>query len=159
MLFLTGCSQKLPEGMPKLYPTKLTLTQENTPLAGAVVQIFANDPSLAKWGASGVTDTNGVVELKVNAKYKGVPAGTYKVTVAKKEIEPHPHPEWGNLPDGDPKFHQYRAESMKLKSYDFVEMKFGSLNTTPLEIEVKTGSNNISLGVGGPIRLEAKRVL
>ncbi|MDR1269130.1 MAG: hypothetical protein LBK82_06370 [Planctomycetaceae bacterium] len=90
-----GCGQKLPDGMPKLYPVTITIVQENTPLEGAIVQLIPEDSSLSTWGPMGITNASGVTELQTNGKYKGSPLGQFKVLVTKKEIEPHPHPEWG----------------------------------------------------------------
>jgi hypothetical protein len=160
MLFFFGCGQKLPEGMPKLYPVTITIVQENTPLEGAIVQLIPEDVSLSNWGPMGITNVSGVAELRTNGKYKGSPSGQFKVLVTKREVEPHPHLEWGNLPDGDPKFIQYCNESMKLKVFDYVEPQFGLINATPLSINItSSGSNNFQLDVGKKTTIEAKRIL
>jgi hypothetical protein len=160
IMYVCGCGQKLPDGIPKLYPVTITIVQENTRLEGAIVQLIPEDPSLSNWGPMGITNASGVTELQTNGKYKGSPLGQFKVLVTKKEIEPHPHLEWGNLPDGDPKFIQYRNEAMKLKVLDYVEPQFGLINATPLSVNItSSGPNNFQLDVGKKITIESKRIL
>jgi len=155
MPVLTGCGEKLPEGMPKLYPTMITITQEGEPLEGALIQLFPEDDSISQWGPSGLTNASGVVELRTNAKYKGAPLGNYKVTIIKRERDPHPHPEWAGLPPEDPNSRRYVEISRALPVYDFVEPHFGSLARTPLRLEVTADQKNHSIDAGAKTKTEA----
>lgn len=151
-----GCGEKRPPGMPHLYPVSVTVVQEGTPVEGALVTLISEERDLAAWGPGGMTSSNGIASLVTNSKYKGAPAGTFKVVVSKKETEKHPHPEWADLPDGDPKFIQYRNESMKLKTYEYIELKYGQLVETPLSVTITKDSRVFTLDVGKPIHNAAK---
>ena len=39
------------------------------------------------WGSGGVTDASGKVTLFTHGKYSGIPAGNYKITISKIEVE------------------------------------------------------------------------
>ena len=150
----TGCGEKLPDGMPKLYPTLITVIQEGEPCEGALVQLFPEDSTLSQWGASAVSDAKGVAEMLTNAKYKGAPLGKYKVTVMKREREPHPNPEWANLPREDPNFQKFVQIANDLKLYDYVQPQFSSEVKSPLQIEVTAGQKEHKIDVGQKIKTE-----
>lgn len=90
-LFLTltlsvfsGCGgQKLPDGFPKVYQVTVNVVQDGKPLEGANVLFYAEDEANSRWGIGGCTDATGNAIMAVNGKYKGAPAGKYKVTVTK----------------------------------------------------------------------------
>ncbi|MDR1494321.1 MAG: hypothetical protein LBT05_16625 [Planctomycetaceae bacterium] len=49
LLGSTSCNKAVkPEGMPELYPAKITIVQKRTPLEGAVVTLFNLDASQSK---------------------------------------------------------------------------------------------------------------
>ena len=152
--FFTGCGEKLPDGMPKLYPTSITVIQESGPLEEALVQLFPEDGSNSQWGPSGITDASGVAEMKTNAKYKGAPLGKYKATVIKREREPHPNPEWASLPREDPNFQKFVQISRMLKLYDLVEPQFASVVKSPLLIEVTADQKEHTVDVGSKVKIE-----
>ena len=151
-----GCSEKLPKDMPKLHPATLTFTQGSDPLEGAIIQLIGETPDVAAWGPTGVTDSKGAVILQTNGKYKGAPVGKYKILVTKRTTEEHPHPEWANLPDGDPNFRKYVDESNKLKSFDMVEAKYRLLAETPLTVEIQAGQNAQQFDVGAKVQIESR---
>ncbi len=128
LLTTSGCGEKYPDGMPKLYKVSLTITQEGKPLSGANVTLASEDPAF-KWTVGGVTDNNGVVVLKTHGKYTGAPVGKYKLCVKKYVME-------GEL------------QSMKNpgapppKDYNLVEAEYAQPKTTPLEIEIQAGRNS-----------------
>ncbi|MCL2346667.1 MAG: hypothetical protein FWC50_00250, partial [Planctomycetaceae bacterium] len=70
LLFFAGCNkQVLPDGMPKLYPVKMTVTQEGKPLTDAMILLTPVD---SQWPAQGTTDVSGVVQkFFTNSKYEG----------------------------------------------------------------------------------------
>jgi hypothetical protein len=122
LIILSGClsvfgcrPQKLPEGMPPLYPCTVTITQEGTPLEGASVTLhpLTEDKS---WVPGGTTDSNGSVRLKILGQYPGAPAGTYKVTVKKNGTE--------------------EVTSNSFYTLSFVEERYARVRETPLEMEV-----------------------
>ena len=152
----TGCGESLPPGMPKLYPTSITVIQEGEPLEGAMVLLIPEDASLNDWGPGGITNASGVAVMLTNGQYRGAPLGKYKVTVTKTEREPHPHPEWANLPMNDPNFRQFLRISESLKAYNHVELNFGSRDRTPLQVEVTAGQRTHSVDVGARIRTEIR---
>jgi hypothetical protein len=154
LLFLTGCGEQLPDGMPKLYPALITVTQEGEPLEEATVMLIPEDSALMQWGPSGITDESGIAEMKTNAKYKGAPLGKYTVTVMKREREPHPHPEWAGLSETDPNYRQFVQIARMLKHYDLVESHFGSVANSPLRIEVSAGQKEYTVDVGKKVKVE-----
>ena len=146
---MTGCHRDpRPAGMPKLYPASITVTQEGTPLGGAMVQLIPEDSANSRWGPSGLSDASGIVVLRTNGRYPGAPLGTYKVVVSKQEFEPHPHPEWANLPEDDPNHWKYVQIVENLKAYEVVDRKCGSIADTPLRIEVTAKEKTYSVDVG-----------
>jgi hypothetical protein len=91
-ILILGCSsQQLPDDLPKLYPCKITVTQNEKPLTGASVLLHLTDSSAGNGGKSwipmGLTDENGVAVIKTNARYGGAPLGNYKILVNKTERE------------------------------------------------------------------------
>ena len=143
-LQLSGCSTQLkPDGLPKLHPTVLTLTQDGTPLAGASVSLFAeNEP--ATWTIGGTTDESGNVTLMTHGKFPGVPAGKYKVCVFKLEMV---------FPPGATNTDE-NAAPVRPEEYDLVDVKLKSPVTTTLTLEIVPGKNHLPLDVGKPIRLK-----
>ena len=154
---ITGCGGPArPEGMPRLYPASITVVQEGIPLAGAMVQLVSDEPDLSRWGPSGITDTAGVAVLKTNGTYDGAPLGKFKAIVSKREREPHPNPEWANLPDGDPNFQKYMQAEAKRKTINYIEAKYGSIADTPLTVEITAGGKTYSVDVGKQSKTEVK---
>lgn len=154
---IVGCvGEPRPAGMPRLYPVSITVTQEGEPLEGALLQLFAEDSANARWGPSGVSNSSGVATLFTEGKYKGVPLGEFKVVVTKSEREPHPHPEWADLPYGDPNFQRYGAISRGLKTFNYVELQYGSVADTPLSIDITAGKKTYTIDVGKQSKTEVR---
>lgn len=144
-LLLSGCSSgpELPSDLPKLTPCKLTVVQDGTPLAGATVTLTMQGQP---WYPCGSTNEKGEVELYTNGKYKGVPAGTYKISVAKTETEPS---KLGTAPpEGDPQYGAWMAKSAQEKrnTYSLVEKQYTDAKTTPLEITIPGGETMVNAG-------------
>ena len=71
-----GCGgEKRPEGFPEVAECSIKILQEGAPLEGAKVNLVAQDPALMRWGCGGVTNADGVVELRTNG-YPGAPVGS-----------------------------------------------------------------------------------
>ncbi|MDR2172118.1 MAG: hypothetical protein LBP59_18390 [Planctomycetaceae bacterium] len=102
--------------MPPIYPCKITFTQEEKPVFNATVILHPVEKSDKYWAISSVSDVNGVTKLSTNANYKGVPAGTYKVTVEK--------------------IIQEDAGSKGYYLCDTIDIRYRSVDTTPIQVEV-----------------------
>jgi len=142
LLGMTGCSEKLPDGMPKLIKVTLTLTQEGQPLSEANVSLFSEDPSF-KWTIGGTTDAKGAVVLKTHGQYIGAPEGTYKICVKKFMRE-------GALQTLD------NPGAPPPKDYNLVESRYGQQNNTPLSIVIKTGNKYEPFDVGQAVKEQLK---
>ena len=137
LLFLAGCGQKLPPGMPKLYQTTITIMQDGKPLAGAAVNVVNDDFATNPWTAGGITDANGVISLKTEGQYLGVPAGKYSVSVRKTE-----GPEGLELPknpSSDEEIREYDRimKQIQENSFHVVDDQFMDAKNSPLKLEVK----------------------
>ena len=154
LVTLAGCTaQRVPDGMPKLVPVTLTLTQEGVPLSDAVVTL--TDPSGGiPFMVGGTTDAGGNVVLYTHGKYKGAPLGKFKVRVV-KTVSDQPPSDLPPAPEIDsPEFEAYRQKIGKLpplKTYMLVEKRYTQPDTTPLEIDI-TGPLTTTLDVGKAVR-------
>ena len=159
LLLVSGCGPKLPDGMPKLYPAKVTvLYDDGTPVAGATISLIPVDAATnADWASGGTTGEDGSIELFTRGQYQGVPASQYKVTVKKGVPE-----------SGEPKREELDAESYKLAverykncsspepyvTYNLVDPAYGTAENTTLEMTVEAkGNNKFELKVGAPCKL------
>jgi len=138
LMTVIGCTEKLPDGMPKLVKVSLTFTQEGKPLPGATISLLSEDTSFG-WTVGGVTDNNGVVVLKTHGSYTGVPEGKYKICVQKFVKE-------GELQTMD------NPGAPPPKDYNFVESQYGQPKETPLSIEIKSGSKHEPIDVGKAVK-------
>jgi len=147
----TGCGRgelPHPPGMPKIYPTTLTITQDGKPLANATVGLFAIDGENATWTPSGVTDANGKAIMLTRGQFRGAAVGKYKVTVAVTEyVDGTVINEQGEI----------IGPEMPTKIFTLVEMKYRKSTTTPLELEVTTkGVSDATFDVGKAVRVLMK---
>ncbi|MDR1483708.1 MAG: hypothetical protein LBT09_02675 [Planctomycetaceae bacterium] len=157
LIAFSGCGEKLPPDLPKLHSTILTVVQEGKPLDDASVQLIPKGFD-SKWSANGVTDKSGKVEFYTHGKYKGVAEGTYRVVVQKTFTEEPKYAGQVHPPEGVSyeKWQQMLA-SDKPQSYNLVDLKFGSRDSSPLEIVVDPDSKKErSIDVGKSIREEIK---
>ena len=158
-----GCKQqKLPPGMPPLYPIHITVMQDGKPLPDAIVSIAPTQGD-SKWGAVATTDKTGVAKVFYTAgQYEGVVAGKYKATVRKVEkerekIDIPPEPK-----DPQEKYAwrmKYIENQPAPKEYELVDQKFMDFRTTPLEFEVQAAKkgNDFTLDVEKGVRILFKR--
>ncbi|MDO5580924.1 MAG: hypothetical protein Q4G69_07295 [Planctomycetia bacterium] len=161
ILFTSGCQKgpKPPEGLPRLYPAVLILKQEGKPLANASITLMdaEEEGPNARWGISAASDENGEAVLKVNGLFKGCPAGRFKVVIIKNETEkgtkmpPAPDPVANPI-----EYEKWRIESEKPrpvpKTFCLVDQKYSDFKTTPVEVEIKEGSNRIDVDAGKSVR-------
>ena len=156
MTTFIGCQfggEKLPEGMPKLVPATIQLTQDGAPLAGSTVMLFDTSGS-QQWSPGGLSDDKGTVELYTNGRYKGAPEGKYKVVVKKSETDPST---LGPAPSiEDPKYGEYMDKMMseKLDTYTLIERKYNDAKNTPLEVEIKKGGEVQKFDVGAKVKIK-----
>lgn len=130
-----GCSRgpQKPEGLPDLHPVTLTVIQDGKPLDGAIVSLRPLDSS-NHWGSNGLTDANGKAIIKTHGDFAGAPVGKYKVAVIKTEVE---------------------TSGKTSVSYNIINPVYTTYDTTTLEIEVGTGSNETSLDLGEAVRIKS----
>lgn len=143
---LCGCKKEfVPEGMPKVYPTTLHITQEGEPLSNATVKLHPESPELAPWHAGGKTDEKGEVVLFTINQYRGVAEGKFKVCVEKIDMV-DPNEKAGN-------HHVYLGPP---RYFSIVDVKLRSPEKTTLEIDVKPGENSMEFEVGKPVRVPVR---
>ena len=126
----SGGQRKKPSDLPPLYPCTLTFTQEGVPVDDAHITLHSD----SKWAVGGRTDEKGEVKPVTNGFYDGVPAGMYKITVAKMVIVEN---EAGDT----------------VKQTEVVDKTFRKKETTPLEIEIVKGNNDQTFDVGKAVSI------
>jgi hypothetical protein len=142
-----GCGgEKRPEGFPEVAECSIKILQEGAPLEGAKVNLVAQDPALMRWGCGGVTNADGVVELRTNG-YPGAPVGSFKVVVLKTETV-------GGAQTKEDYQRQMQGENLgPEETFDLVDRQYADQTQTPLTLEVKAGKNETQeFDVGAPIR-------
>jgi hypothetical protein len=146
-VFLSNCKNpSVHEGLPALYPCKITIIQDRKPLEGATVS-FRSEEGNIHWIISGLTNANGVAEMQTHMRYNGVPAGHYKVTVSK------------NIPESLNTDVSQMGKNTDISAspipitFRYINAKFDSFKTTPLEINVsKTEGDAETFDVGNPVK-------
>jgi hypothetical protein len=85
---LTGCSRLPPKpaDLPKLYPTRVTVTFGGKAIEGVNVSLHSTDKNV-KWRASGYTNSHGTADLKTSFAFPGVPAGNFIISFDKQSGE------------------------------------------------------------------------
>ncbi|MDR0869165.1 MAG: hypothetical protein LBN39_00070 [Planctomycetaceae bacterium] len=137
-LVFTGCGEKLPDGMPPLYPATLLITQEGKPLPGAMTGLTSAEGSHT-WTSGGTTDAEGKLVVFTHGKYRGIPAGKYKVTVDCIAADV-PRPE-SMTEEESTKFNKEHP------SFRTVPLKYTEKDKTPFSIEVANGKNTFTLDI------------
>ncbi|MDO4586224.1 MAG: carboxypeptidase-like regulatory domain-containing protein [Planctomycetia bacterium] len=144
-----SCGKPKPDGLPRLYPTRLTVTQDGVPLPGALITLKPNDSSLS-FSCGGMTNENGVVEIQTHGQYAGVPEGKYKVIANKSEtIKSGP---WDEMPKDNESaaLTWYHENQDKLKEEHFyvIDAKYRNPQTTDLEITVTSAGLETTVELG-----------
>jgi len=150
---VAGCAgeQRLP-GMPPLHPVFITVEQDGNPLAGATVTLLGNDEVTRQWPAGGVTDTNGVAQMRTSGRFEGAAAGQFRVMVDKTERPINPYE--AHTESDSPHFQDFLREQRIVEANTFIviDPRFSS-NDTPLTIEVVRGQRNYSVDVSPAVRI------
>lgn len=147
-----GCKPKTPDGLPDLQKVNLTVIQDGKPLAEATVMLKSLD-STNTWTSGGTTDANGVATLVTHGQYQGVPIGKYKVAVSKTIGEGTPPPPTPIDAESARKYDEYMKSGLKWEEFNVVDPQLGVVETTTLEIEVVKGTNDLSVDVGGAVKI------
>ena len=150
-LVALGRGPKTPDGMPPLQPVALTITQEGPPVADAMITLKSLDGA-NNFTSGGTTGANGVANLVTHGQYKGVPEGKYKVAVSKIVGEGTPPPPSPIDEESARKWKEYQDSGATYEEFNVIDMKYSTIETTDLEIEVVKGKNDLSLEVGAAIR-------
>jgi len=151
---LGGCGgEQLPDGMPKPYPTEITVLQGGSPLEGATVALMSADPS-NPWSASATTDATGKANIKIQGRYVGAVPGKYHVLVTKSETDESKFviPDATADPAGYAKY-MNEGSGEVLNTYDLIDPKFNQLTANTETIEVVAGKNEKTIDVGAAVRI------
>ena len=136
-----GCGPKLPDGMPALYPTEITITVDGQPVENALVSAFPASATFT-WPIGGKTDASGKVALMTDGKYSGAPEGELTVCVIKNRDV---HGETFNTPKPTDSYDSARAWERKvtseLQTFRVVGVDYNAKETSPLKMTIKKGSN------------------
>lgn len=152
-----GCnfSKPLPDGMPSLSPFDIIITQDGTPLEGAVIYLHSD---VIPYIATGKTDETGKASM-ITQDFPGVPDGEFKVVVIKEIATPS---QYGDIPptveakEGeDPAVVEAKAyteweakrKAEKCPTHSYVNKKYGTKESTDLTVNT-AGSDSITLDVG-----------
>ena len=145
-----GCGQKKPDGMPDLEPTTIKVVQDGAPCPDARLNLKALDSS-NKWTCGGTTDANGVATVVTHGQYKGVPVGKYKVAVSKTVGEGTPPPPSPIDEESARVYREYQESGATYEEFAVVDKQYMLIETTPLEVEVVKGKNELTVDVGASV--------
>lgn len=125
-----GCNRlpDRPEGLPPLYPCKMTVTFGGKTLEDVTVSLLPEDKS-SKWKSGGQTDGSGDVAVKTAFAFPGAPEGKYTVAFVKQEER------IGNT-----------SESMTPVS--LIPLKYGPTKSTE-KVEIAKGKNQFTFELDG----------
>ena len=157
ILVIAGCARSYgpkPDGLPRLVPVTITVSQEGQPLVEAAVTLTPADGS-RNWFTGGTTDSNGRVAVHTYGTHRGSPTGKFKVTVSKYIYE-NMEEYQAALDRGEEA--EAAAKRIRVKMFSFVEDRYGDVTTTPLEIEVTTKTKTLSVDAGPVGKVEQKFV-
>ena len=148
LIFFIGCSKKMPDGMPKLYPVSISVTQEGKPFADAVVSLRYADPSAGTWAIGGHTGADGTAKLYTQG-YPGAPAGKFKVVLIKEDNE-------GLTERGDAEARgdAAAAKQIKVKIWSCVEARYNDPKQTPLAVEIAADTKVLDIDAGPAVKID-----
>lgn len=156
VVFIAGCGEERPAGMPKIYPATMTVTYDDgTPADGATVLLIApKDSPATGWTCGGTTGPDGTVELRTHGRFLGAPEGTFKVTVMRAIGETgDPDPSTMTDEEYQKAMERFKASLTQTVNYNMIEAEYGAADKTPLEITVEPKKGQkFTLTVGEPIK-------
>lgn len=145
-----GCGgQKLPDGMPDLYPTVITLTVDGAPYSGAMIYLHPTAAGdTARWSFNGITNEAGKAVIKAQGSYDGAPEGEMKVCIqAERNVEgptsktERPNDDYNALVKWD------AAVLEERQTFLVAGKEYGEAATTPLTMTIKKGSNEATFDI------------
>ena len=103
--------------------------------------------SESKWSVGGLTDANGLCNLRTHGQFNGAPEGTYKVVVIKDVTEIQaPGPDAPVGIDGQP--------TVFGVLYSLVAQEFTNERTTPLTVTItRSGAEPNTFDLGAPVKI------
>lgn len=134
---ISGCGggPVQPDHLPPLTPLSITVTHNGSPVADASVLM---SPETGKYAASGITDAYGKAVMKTDSQFEGVIAGSFLVTVTKKEKL---DVDYGASPSSPAEMAAYQAKVKSApKPKHLLPEKYSSFGKSGLKIEVVEGS-------------------
>jgi hypothetical protein len=156
LICFNGCGneREQPKGMPKLYRCTLCFTQENVPLADAVVSLYSVSQTFS-WTIGGRTDENGTAEIFTDAYFKGAPEGDFKIVVRKSEIVTPKPPDV--LPQNDDEISKiFDNINRNTHEYSLVDVQFTNVKNSPLTLTIKKSKNNETFELGKKVRVKIR---
>jgi len=144
VLFVIGCGgSKTPPDLPKLYPCKITVIQDNKPLEDAI--IFVRHDS--GFSFAGRTDAKGVAVIKADGRWPGVPEGEHVITIS-KIVKPT------DLPAPESMFSQEGRkymEQLAKETKETVDLKYSDAKKSELRLKVGKKAVNETFDVGAAV--------
>jgi hypothetical protein len=143
MIIFSGCQQESqPTDFPKIYPCKITITQNKVPVENIQISLYDNHIS-NKWSIGGITNTSGVAVIRTHGQFAGVPSGKFKVVLSKIESE------------GETEVNESMTtrKSETVRIYSLIDKKYLEESTTPLEIIVENKSVSETFEIGTTNRI------
>jgi len=139
---IAGCGPKRPDGIPAIYPAKVTVKNGASPIAGANVFLVYQGTASGSWSVNGVTDASGVAEITTSQgdwKSKGAPEGEYKIYITKRpDVQEDPMPE--EIKNDSDAMERFAAEQQRklAAAPKVIPDTLANPATSPLTISVST---------------------
>ncbi|MGI6402320.1 MAG: hypothetical protein ACOX0A_09495 [Thermoguttaceae bacterium] len=159
MVSTIGCGGvKKPDGLPDLQPVTIKLTQGSEPLANAVLNIKPIEPSTTNnFTCGGTSDAKGVTTIVTHGQYKGAPIGKYKVAVSCTVGEGTPPPPSPIDEESARVWKEYQESGATYEEFYVVDPVYSTVESTPLEIEIVKGKNELTLDCGEKVRVPVEK--
>lgn len=157
VLILVGCSgEKRPDGFPKIYPSSITVSDDNGPLSDIKISLFAKEGN-CPWPIGGTTNASGKADLVTYGKFKGAPAGEFIVVLAKSEIEDaHLMPKGND--DGIVEVNTQKPQKTSFRVFSLIDPKYSDKATSPLTMKIEQRGANETFKLGKPVRAHVSTI-
>lgn len=155
MILITGCGEKRPKGMPPLVPVQVHIAYDDgSPVSNALLS-FKPESGPRNWSVAATTDAEGNAEVRTHGRYKGMPAGNWKIVVQKDLHEgiAFPGTPDPNDPEGVKAYDEWKKSPNKQKVFSLVEEKYRNTSSTPLQIKVE-GKASFDFKAGKPCKIK-----
>ena len=136
----------MPDGMPKLYPVSISVTQEGKPLVDASVS-FRYPNNSSQWAVGGQTDADGKAKLYTNG-FPGAPLGQFDVVIFKLDNE-------GLLERGEAEGRRDPdAHKIRVRIWSCVKEEYNDPQKTPIKVEVTADTKMLEVDAGPAVQIE-----